>query len=92
MHSHGREEYSVTRGKRRRFPNYPLQNYEEKRVVLKSSSTKRNDSDANHRKKLFSGLQNLTDESADSRLNWSGIVSKFKCPCGFILTTYLLYL
>ena len=27
--------------KRRRFPNYPLQNYEEKHVMLKSSSTKR---------------------------------------------------
>ena len=36
--------------KRRRFPNYTLQNYEEKRVVLKSSSTKRNDIDTNHRK------------------------------------------
>ena len=28
-------------------------------------------------KKLFSALQNLIDESADSRLNWNGIVSKF---------------
>ena len=57
MHSHGREEYSVTRGKRRRFPNYPLQNYEEKRVVLKSSSTKRNDSDVNHRKNYLVGFK-----------------------------------
>ena len=30
-------------------------------------------------------LQNLIDESADSRLNWNGIVSKFNRPCGFIL-------
>ena len=29
-------------------------------------------------KKLFSGLQNLVDESADSRLNWNGIIPKFK--------------
>ena len=57
--------------KRRRFPNYTLQNYEEKRVVLKSSSTKRNDSDTNHRKKLLSRIQNLMDESTDSRLNWN---------------------
>ena len=28
-------------------------------------------------KNLFSALQNLIDESADSRLNWNGIVSKF---------------
>ena len=34
--------------KRRRFPNYTLQNYEEKRVVLKSSSTKRNDIEKNY--------------------------------------------
>ena len=39
--------------------------------------------------KIFSGLQNLIDESPDSRLNLSGIVSKFNRPCGFILTTYL---
>ena len=57
--------------KRRRFPNYTLQNYEEKRVVLKSSSTKRNDIDTNHRKKLLSRIQNLMDGSADSRLNWN---------------------
>ena len=31
-------------GGKRRFPNYPLKNYGEKQVVLKSSSTKRNDS------------------------------------------------
>ena len=43
--------------KRRRFPNYPLQNYEEKRVVLKSSSTKRNDSDVNHRKNYLVGFK-----------------------------------
>ena len=29
-------------------------------------------------------IQNLIDESADSRLNWNGIVSKFNRPCGFI--------
>ena len=51
------------------IPNYTLQNYKEKRVVLTSRSTKRNDSDKNHRKKIFSGLQNLIHESADSRLN-----------------------
>ena len=33
------------------IPNYTLQNYEEKRVVLKSRGTKRNDNDTNHRKK-----------------------------------------
>ena len=60
--------------------------------MLKSSSTKRNDSDTNHGKKLYSGLQNLIDESADSKLNWNGIILKFNCPCGFILTTYLPYL
>ena len=92
MHSHGKEEYPVTRGKRRRFPNYPLQNYEEKRVVLKSSSTKQMTATQIIGKKLFSGLKNLIDESADSRLNWNGIVSKFNRPCGFILTTYLPYL
>ena len=54
------------------IPNYTLQNYEEKRVVLKSRGTKRNDNDTNHRKKK-SGLQNLIDESADSRLNWNEI-------------------
>ena len=80
------------REKRRRFSNYPLQNHEGKRVVLKSSSTKRNDSKTNHGKKLYSGLQNLIDESADSKLNWNGIILKFNCPCGFILTTYLPYL
>ena len=31
------------------IPNYTLQNYEEKRVVLKSRSTKRDDSDTNHK-------------------------------------------
>ena len=35
------------------IPNYTLQNYEEKRVVLKSRSTKRNDSDTNHKKKYI---------------------------------------
>ena len=39
--------------------------------------------------KKFIGLQNLIDESADSRLNWNEIISKFNRPCGFILTTYL---
>ena len=44
-------------------------------------------------KKLFSGLQTLIDESADSRLNWNGIVSKFNRPCGFIynLIVYGIY-
>ena len=37
--------------------------------------------------KKYGGLQNLIDESADSRLNWNGIISKFNRPCGFILTT-----
>ena len=69
--------------KRRRFPNYPLQNYEEKRVVLKSSSTKQMTATQIIEKKLFSGLKNLIDESADSRLNWNGIVSKVNRPCGF---------
>ena len=69
--------------------NYTLQNYEEKQVVLKSRSMKRNDSDTNHRKNIFSGLQNLIGESADSRLNWNGIILKFNRPCGFILTTHL---
>ena len=40
-------------------------------------------------KKIFSGLQNLIDESANSRLNWNEIISKFNRPCGFILTTHL---
>ena len=57
------------------IPNYTLQNCEGKRVMLKSRSTKQNDRDKNHRKKLFSGLQSLIDESADSRLNWNEIVS-----------------
>ena len=69
--------------------NYTLQNYEEKQVVLKSRSMKRNDSDTNHRKNILSGLQNLIGESADSRLNWNGIILKFNRPCGFILTTHL---
>ena len=41
---------------------------------------------------LYSGLQNLIDETADSKLNWNGIISKFNCPCGFILTTFLPHL
>ena len=48
-----RKIFSKQEEKQRRFPNYPLQNYEEKREVLKSSSTKRNDSDTNHRKKTI---------------------------------------
>ena len=63
-----------------------------KRVVLKSSGTKRNEAAQIILKKLFSGLQNLIDELADSRLNWNEIISKFNRPCGFILTTYLPYL
>ena len=39
------------------IPNYTLQNYEEKRVVLKSRSTKRNDSDTNQRKKYLVGFK-----------------------------------
>ena len=49
--------------------NNILQKLRRKRVVLKSSSTKRNESDRNHRKKLFCGVQNLVDESVDLRLN-----------------------
>ena len=41
-------------------------------------------------KKLFSGLQNLMDESEVLRPNWSGIISKVDRSCGFMLTTYLL--
>ena len=78
--------------KRRRFPNYPLQNYEEKRVMLKSSSTKRITATQIIEKKLFSRLQNLIDDGADSKLDRNGIVSKFNRPCGFILTTCLPYL
>ena len=40
-------------------------------------------------KKLFSGLQNLIYESADSRLNSNGLVSKFNRPCGFIVDDLL---
>ena len=40
-------------------------------------------------KNIFSELQNLIDESADSRLNWNGIISRFHRPCGFILTIHL---
>ena len=59
-----------------------------KGVVLKSSGTKRNEAAQIILKKLFSGLQNLIDELADSRLNWNKIISKFNRPRGFILTTY----
>ena len=52
--SNSRGMFSKQGGKRRRFPNFSLQNHEENRMVPKSSSTKQNDSDANHRKKLFS--------------------------------------
>ena len=45
MYCHDGEEYSVNKGE-----NYTFQSYEEKRVVLKSSSTKRNDKDTNHGK------------------------------------------
>ena len=57
--------------------------------MLKSNSTKQNDGDTNHGKKIFSGPQNLIDELVDSRINWNGIISKFNRPCGFILTTHL---
>ena len=40
-----------------KIPNYTLQNYEEKRVVLKSRGTKRNDNDTNHRKKNIVGFK-----------------------------------
>ena len=55
MYCHDREEYSENKGKTATIsiPNYTLQNYEEKRVVLKSRSTKRNDSDTNHRKNIY---------------------------------------
>ena len=69
-----RRIFSKQGEKRRRFPNYPLQNYEEKRVVLKSSSTNEMTATQIIEKKLFSGLQNLIDESADSGLNWNGLV------------------
>ena len=39
--------------------------------LLKSSSTKRMTATQILGKKPFSGLQNLIDESADSRLNWN---------------------
>ena len=39
------------------IPNYTLQNYGEKRVVLKSRSTIRNDSDTNNRKKYLVGFK-----------------------------------
>ena len=53
MYCHDWEEYSENKGKMAKIsiPNYTLQNYEEKRVVLKSRGTKRNDNDTNHRKK-----------------------------------------
>ena len=45
------------------------------------------------KKELCIRLKNLIDESADSRLNWNGIVSKFNRPCGFIynLIVYGIY-
>ena len=79
MYCHDGEEYSVNKGETATIsiPNYTSQSYEEKRVVLKSSSAKRNDSDTNHGKKIFSGLQNLINELAHSRINRNGIISKF---------------
>ena len=59
-------------------------NYKEKRVALNGLTATQI-----IEKNIFSGLQNLIDESADSRLNWNGIVSKFHRPCGFILTIHL---
>ena len=52
-----RRAFSKQGEQRRRFPNYTLQNYEEKLVVLKSKSTKRNDSDTNHRKNYLVGFK-----------------------------------
>ena len=84
MYCHDREEYSINKGENGDDFNSKLyfSKFEEKRVVLKSSSTKRNDSDTNHGKKISSGLQNLIDELADSRINRNGIISKFNRPCG----------
>ena len=39
------------------IPNYTLQNCEGKRVMLKSRSTKQNDSDKNHRKIYLVGFK-----------------------------------
>ena len=52
MYCHDGEEYSVNKGETATIsiPNYTSQSYEEKRVVLKSSSTKRSDGDTNHGK------------------------------------------
>ena len=60
-------------------------------VFDQRNETKRNDSDKNRKNKtkIFSGLQNLIEKSADSRLDWNGIVSKFNRLYGFILTTHL---
>ena len=84
MYCHDGEEYSVNKGENGDDFNSKLyfQSYEEKRVVLKSSSAKRNDSDTNHGKKIFSGLQNLINELAHSRINRNGIISKFNRWCG----------
>ena len=46
----------------------------------------------NKKKKLFSGPQNLIDESADLKPNWNGIISKVNHSCEFILKTYLPHL
>ena len=55
---HDWEEYSINKGKTATIsiPNYTLQIYEEKRVVLKSRSSKRNDSEwvASNRILVFS--------------------------------------
>ena len=59
MYCHDGEEYSITRGKTTTIsiPNYTFQNYEEKREVLKSNSTKQNDDDTNHGKKYSVGFK-----------------------------------
>ena len=53
MYCHDREEYSINKGENGDDFNSKLyfSKFEEKRVVLKFSSTKRNDSDTNHGKK-----------------------------------------
>ena len=43
-------------------------------------------------KKFENKISNFIDESADSRLNWDGIISKSNHPCGFILPTYMQHL
>ena len=78
MSCHNWEEYSVNKGKN--DDDFQIILYEiMKKNELCWNLVARNEMTATQiiEKKLFSGLQNLIDESADSRLNWNGIVSKF---------------